>query len=171
METLFQVCFGVGAAMTILSFVFGELFETFDVDLDFFDGPAACFMPLGTQTFFAFVTVFGGVGMLTNELTLAARWGTALASGLLVSFLLNRFLIRPLKQGESTTTVEAKKMTGVQAKALSSMKGDELGEISYRIKGIRHRAPARCFDQGEIHTGDDVVIIKVEKQINLVAKI
>ncbi|MZP28563.1 hypothetical protein GTO91_02335 [Heliobacterium undosum] len=171
METFFQVCFGVGAAMTILSFIFGEFFAAFDLDLDLFDDSAAHFLPLGPQSIFAFVTVFGGVGMMTKGLSMPARWIAALACGLIVSFLIQRFVIGPLKEGESTTTIESEKITGVQGTALTSMKGEELGEVSYLIKGVRHRAPARSFDRKEILAGDDVVIIKVEKHINLVAKL
>jgi hypothetical protein len=190
MLKLFQVCFYTGVLYTVISFLLGNLlnFEgsgldiDTDIDLDIdLDGgidshgdlPGLSVSPLKPVTIAAFVTVFGGVGMIllkNNYSTLMAVIAAA-ALGLTVSFLLFRFIIVPLHNAQSTSAVSQKDLVGSLAYATLSMKDKGFGRIHYTVEGNTYSAPAISVDGRTIVKGVPVVIIDIKKNIFYVKEV
>ena len=106
MLVFFQICFGVGLAMTVintvLSLVFGIIgaghdFD-FDIDLDI-DFDIGCFLPLTPSLIFLFLTVFGGTGMIAyDSLPVPVTIAVAFAIAVAVNFVMWKFIVKPLKK-------------------------------------------------------------------------
>jgi len=177
----FQLCFWVGVLFTAASFIFGQLF-----DLEEFDGDIAAdadatggqgeaiISPLKPVIIAAFVTVWGGVGIICLQylklgifITLAA----SLLCALLVSFILYRFLIVPLYKAENTGAVSQQGIIGLPAQVRLGMKGNSFGRITYVINNNTYTAPARSADGEEISKGTRVSIVDIKENVFFVTKI
>jgi membrane protein implicated in regulation of membrane protease activity len=159
-QSIFLICFGVGAAYTVLSFLMGNLLDLGDC------GEAE----IGTASFLrpapiaAFLTVFGGVG-----LTLYWRFGFiialagAIVVGILVAYALIKFILMPLHRAQNTSTVEKQSLIGQIATVNEKIFKDGFGKISYHVNGSTFSSPAKSEDGEEISKGTNVEIVYIEK--------
>jgi len=190
MLMLFQVCFVTGVLYTVISFLLGHLLDAagFDGDLDAdveigvdadagidLDGDLAgvSVSPLKPITVAAFVTVFGGTGMILMRTgfgpLLAAA--AAVALGFAVSFLLYRFIVVPLYRAQNTSAISQKLLVGSLAHATLTMKEKSFGKIRYTAEGNTYSAPAKSVDGKMIAKGAPVVIIDIKKNIFYVKEV
>lgn len=192
MLKLFQVCFYTGVLYTVISFVLGNLLDfagvdgdvdfDMDVDVDIGSGidleggsdiQGATVSPLKPVTIAAFVTVFGGVGMIfiKNGYSALIALTAAACLGLTVSYLLYRLIIVPLTRAQNTSAVPQAELVGSLAYAALSMKDKEFGKIHYSAGGNTYSAPAKSIDGKMIAKGVPVVIIDINKNIFYVKEV
>lgn len=194
MLKLFQVCFYTGILYTVISFVLGHLLDfagicgDIDIDLDAdldldinidggidFDGHMSgiAVSPLKPITIAAFVTVFGGTGMilLKNDLSAWVSLIIASAIGFTVSFILYRFIVVPLYKAQNTSAVSQAELIGSLAHTALAMKGESYGKIIYTVEGNTYSAPAKSIDGRAIEKGVPVVIIDIKKNLFYVKEV
>lgn len=188
MLKLFQVCFFTGVLYTVISFVLGNLLDfagvggdvdiDMDIDIDVGSGidveagnvsdvdmPGATISPLKPVTIAAFITVFGGAGMIfiKSGYSTAIALAAATLLGLTVSYLLYRLIIVPLTKAQSTSAIPQAELVGSLAYATLDMKDKEYGKIHYSVGGNTYSAPAKSIDGKMIAIGVPVVIIDINK--------
>jgi hypothetical protein len=186
MLTLFQICFYTGVLYTVISFILGHLLDFAgiggDVDVDggsdihgvsHGDMSGATVSPLKPVTIAAFITVFGGVGMifLRNGSGAVVAVAAATDLGLTVSYLLYRLIIVPLTRAQNTSAVPQAELVGSLAYASLAMKDKSFGKIHYTVEGNTYSAPAKSIDGKMIATGAPVVIIEIKKNIFYVKEV
>lgn len=169
MRSLFLTCFWTGVILAIVSFVLGRLFDFIDIDgdLDIQGGtPFMTVSPLKPIIIVTFITVFGGVGVMSME-----SWSSmislfiALIAAFFVSYIVYRWIVVPLYRAQNTSTIFQKELVGHEACATLGMVGESFGKITYLINGNTYTSPARSIDGARINTGDKVVIVKIENNI------
>ena len=171
MLTVFQVCLFVGIGLMLLSLIFGNLVEVIGIDgLDLdFDSGLSLFSPISPILLILFVTVYGGVGWLLLDVFPA--WGLfiiqliALASGILISTLMNLLVIRPLKKAQNTSTPDAEELIGIQATVTETILEGGFGEISYVINGNSYTSPAKGIHGEYYKAGQEVVICWIKDYV------
>lgn len=182
MLTLFQICFYTGVLYTVISFLLGQLLDfagfggdldaggDMDIDVDGgidLDGDLSGVpvSPLKPITIAAFVTVFGGLGMILLRSSYGPLLSAAVAaaSALLVSYILYRFIIVPLHRAQNTSAVSQAALIGSLAYATLLMEEGKFGKIRYTVEGNTYSAPAKSVDGKMIVKGAPVVIIDIKK--------
>lgn len=190
MLKLFQVCFYTGVLYTVISFILGHLLDFAgvggDVDLDIdidagsgieLDGGSdihglnhgdmsgTAVSPLKPVTIAAFITVFGGAGIIFigNGFSAIIALAAAAALGLTVSYMLYRLIIVPLTRAQNTSAVSQAELVGSLAYATLDMKDKDFGKIHYSVEGNTYSAPAKSIDGKMIAKGVPVVIIDITK--------
>jgi hypothetical protein len=116
----------------------------------------------------SFLTVFGGLGIMgTNYSKLLAPivFIGALASGILVSYSLYKFIVLPIYRSENTSDVAKENLIYEVAEVISPIMEDGFGEIRYTINSLRYTAPARHHKGKAIAQGEKVVIYRIEDNI------
>lgn len=198
---VFELCFLVGAIFTVASFLLGHLFHLghhgdggFDtghasIDGHHVDGGAdmpghthvdgghqggPIISPFKPVVIMAFLTVFGGIGIISlNYLGLAAVFAliAAIPSGILVSFLMYRFVIVPLYMAQNTSAVSQRELIGIPATVTLEIKKSCFGKITYVVNNSTYTAPAISGDGEEIPRGERVVILNIQKNVFRVTKL
>jgi len=188
MLKLFQVCFYTGVLYTVISFVLGNLLDfagtagEVDIDIDVGSGidldggsdiqglnhgdmSGAAVSPLKPVTIAAFITVFGGAGMIfiKNGYSAVIAIVAAACLGFMVSYLLYRLIIVPLSSAQSTSAVPQAELVGSLAYVTLAMKDKDFGKIHYSVGGNTYSAPAKSIDGKIIGKGVPVVIIDINK--------
>lgn len=190
MLKFFQVCFYTGVLYTVISFVLGHILDfaglggdvdtDIDIDIDTDAGidldsdiQGAAVSPLKPVTIAAFITVFGGVGMifLNNNYNAVIALAAATASGLSVSYMLYRLIIVPLTRAQNTSAVSQAELLGSLAYTALAMKDKSFGKIHYTVEGNTYSAPAKSIDGRLIAKGVPVVIIDINKNIFYVKEV
>ena len=164
MQTFFYVCFGVGIGYTVIAFVLGEALNLIDFDFDTDFEIGGFISPLKPSVIAAFITVFGGVGIIMNK-----RFGVlpsllaAFLLGLAVAFLIYRFIIIPLHKFQNTSAVEKQSLIGHDAKVTVSIPANAFGKIVYYENGNTYSAPAKTENGSAIKREEQVVIVYIDK--------
>ena len=182
MEKLFLVyliCFGVGLLFTIVSAFMADVFGGHEIHADLgghegAEGHAEAgfgtndmpgFSPLSPTTIAAFVTAFGGIGMILSKFEptrsvfvsgpLSALGGLGIAA---LVFLLFSTVFRRT-QGSSESKVA--EVIGLSATVNSPISATGMGEIAYIHKGSRYTAPARGEGGASFVNGQTVKITRI----------
>ena len=178
METpflIYFICFGVGLLFTLVSGILGGVFGGHEVhgghfshahaEAGFAEHEMPGFAPLSPTTLAAFVTAFGGLGMILHKIPatrapmvsgpLAAIGGLVVAS--VVFWLFNTLFRRT--QGSSEGHVRL--LVGQSAILTTSLPTNGTGEIAYVQGGSRYTAPARAENGIAVAAGTTVTITRV----------
>jgi len=164
------VCFYIGIIYTAASFILGYIFDFMGLDGDIgFDGDFFGYgiSPLKPVVIAAFLTVFGGVGIIAhknnfnNKLSLII----ALAFAITISFLIFRFVLVPLYRIQSKEVVGQKELIGHIARVVLPIRDGECGKIIYTINDNTYSAPAKSENQEMIEKGEEVVIVNIENNV------
>lgn len=122
----------------------------------------------------SFLTVFGGLGILgTNYfkgLTVLI-FLVSLISGIIIAFLLYRFVAIPLYNSENSTDVTREDLIGVTAEVSSEILENGFGKIAYTVNSIRYTAPAKHIEDKDVKQGTKVFICKIENKVFYVNEI
>ena len=123
--------------------------------------------PLKPVIIAAFITVFGGVGIILThkEFPLYATITIALGLGVIISALLYRFVIVPLNKAQNTSTVTQQSLIGHMGKVTLSMSQEQMGRISYVVNGNIYSAPAKSYQGEQLQIGDQVIITDIHQNI------
>jgi membrane protein implicated in regulation of membrane protease activity len=139
-----------------------ELPFTHDVGHDI-GHPEVGFSPLSPITIATFITTFGGVGLILNNLTaLSPIWGLLLsaASGLGVSGLVFLFYSRVLTAVQGSSEMRLGEVVGRVGEVVTPIPEGKVGEVAFIARGTRARSPARSLDGSAIPRGTVVDIVE-----------
>ncbi len=162
MQTLFYICFGVGVGYIFIGFILGEVVGLIDFDGDFDLG--GTISPLKPSVLAAFLTVFGGVGLIAqSRIGLSLAFFVSGLAGLSVSYLFYRFIIIPLYKAQNTSAVEIQSLIGHNATVTEFIPQGRYGKITYFVNGNTYSAPAKSEDGNEIKRNEAVEIVYIEK--------
>ena len=179
MVKVFEVCFLVGAILAVVSFILGHImditgFDGIDLDMDMdgeidFDILDSGIVPLSPTVYLIFLTVFGGVGkILTTEakdMSMSKITAIAVVTGLVIAFLINRFVILPLKKNQYTSATEKEAAVGMVGKVTETIYENGFGEVTYVVDDSTYTSPAKSFDGNAIERGTSVVVCKADEDM------
>jgi hypothetical protein len=181
-EHWYLVCFGVGLALSLLTFFggfghlhFGHLHgghlhlgHSHASHAPRSIGQDASISPLNGFTLMAFLCWFGGTGYLLSRFTGVIGLGIfaiAVISGIAGAAIIFWFLARVLLPSERALTAEDTEMTGVLARVSSPIREGGTGEIAYSQGGARRAAAARSDAGPPIARDVEVVVLRYERGI------
>jgi membrane protein implicated in regulation of membrane protease activity len=159
MATVFFIMLGVGAGFVVLTLVLGQAFGALSIDFD--TGGASPFKPIFIALF---LTAFGGLGLIFYSLTgpwLAAVIGAV--GGFLLTYVILRYILMPLKRWQNTTTHEKQSMIGKTAKVTESILQGGFGKITYIVNDKFVSGPAKSESGEPIERNSEVEIVYIEK--------
>ena len=170
MNIFLWVCFGVGVGYTVIAFLLGEALSGIDMDAD--AGSGGTVTPLKPTVIAAFITVFGGSGLILTltKMPVYAVLPLAALIGAGAAFVFYRFVIVPLSKAQNTSTPDIQSLVGHFAKVTEKIFQGGYGQISYAINGNSYSSPAKSEDGNEISRGADVEIIYIEDGTYFVRK-
>jgi membrane protein implicated in regulation of membrane protease activity len=174
---IYLICFGVGLLFTIVSALMGHAFGGHEVHADIGGGAEGHaeagfdtqdmpgFSPLSPTTIAAFVSAFGGFGIIFSKFDatkspwisapLAMLGGFGIAA---VVFWLFRTLFR---KTQSSSESRVATLIGLDATIISPIPQNGVGEIAYIQSGSRYTAPARTESGGAVPNGKVVKITRI----------
>lgn len=127
---------------------------------------------LNVSSVLAFLTWFGGVGYLArNGLGWPAIVSVAFAivGGLLAGWIVLWFVRKVLRSPDDTLDPRDFERVGVLARVTSSIRPEGVGEIVWEQRGTRMVTSARSDTADAIGRGTEVLILRVERGIAIVA--
>ena len=183
-ENFYLVCFVVGFAFSVLSFLGGGL--RWHLPFKWHAGPhlhggphahaghggGAQVSVFNFLTLTIFLAWFGGTGYLLTRYSTV--WfllglGVAVFSGIGGAAIIFAFL-KALMASEHPMDPADYEMVGVLGKVTSPIRAGGTGEITYSQGGTRHAAGARSEDSGAIAKGSEVVVTRYEHGIAYVRR-
>ncbi|MBI3850695.1 MAG: hypothetical protein HY298_10555 [Verrucomicrobia bacterium] len=174
---IYLICFGVGLLFTIVSAFVGHAFGGHDVHADMGGGAEGHaeagfdsqdmpgFSPISPTTIAAFITAFGGFGMIFSKfgatqspwisapLATLGGFGIALA----VFWLFRAVFSKTQSSSESRVAT----LVGLDATIISPIPQNGVGEIAYIQSGSRYTAPARTESGNAVPNGKVVKISRI----------
>ena len=175
---VYWVIFWVGVIYTVVTFILGGITGFIDIDTDFdihldthlhgYDvSPTLGISPLKPITIVAFITVFGGVGIMGTKhgLNPIITFCIALIVALFIAFLIYKFLLIPLYKAQNTSSIYQKQLIGVKGKVVTPIIKDGFGTISYIVNGSTYNAPAQHVTKEAIPQGAEILIFKIEGNV------
>ncbi len=127
------------------------------------DAPDVPVSPLSPVTIAAFITTFGGLGVLSNQvLGLAPGWGLLVATtgALMSSGILFLFYSQVLIRSQASSELRRGELVGVQAEVTVPIAESGMGQVSYQTKSGRMSSTARSIDGRAIPRGQFVRIVR-----------
>ena len=176
LDAIFLGALLFGLLFTVISLLFGSL----HLDLNHgnhgqigHDPAGGSGSHLNLSTVLAFVAWFGGIGYLAHN---GAGW-TALASifvailgGLAGGYAIYTFFNRVIRAGESAPLDPRDfDLQGKLAHVSSSVLAGGTGEITYVQSGARMVRPARSDRGQSIPRGTEVIVLRAERGVGIVA--
>ncbi|HOC58006.1 MAG TPA: NfeD family protein [Verrucomicrobiota bacterium] len=172
---VYSVCFGVGLLFAIVSAFLGHLFGGHDMDTDvgtgghaeagFQDTGMPGLSPFSPTTITAFITAFGGLGMIFSRIKatespwisapLALLGALAIAAG--VVWLFGTVFHKVDASSESRVAT----LAGMTATVITPIPANGVGEIAYVQAGSRYTAPARDEQGTPVSSGQTVRIVRI----------
>jgi membrane protein implicated in regulation of membrane protease activity len=128
------------------------------------DSPDVGVSPLSPITIATFVTVFGGLGVITLQFfDIDPRWSLLIATvgALACSALMFLFYSQVLIRAQSTTQVQRGELVGMEAEVTVPIGAASPGQVSYVTKAGRMSSMARSLDGQPIPRGQFVKIVRV----------
>jgi membrane protein implicated in regulation of membrane protease activity len=179
---MYSIIFFVGVIYTVVTFLLGGLFGIahigghidthVDTNIDMNvgghgDSSLINIFPIKPITIVSLITVFGGIGMIgtyygINPILLFVG---ALILGLIVSFLLYKFVVLPLYKAQNTSSVSERSLIGMKAKVISPIIEDGFGTIAYAVNGSKYNAPAQHIAKKSVTLGEEVIIYEIKNNV------
>jgi hypothetical protein len=128
------------------------------------DSPDVSVSPLSPITIATFVTVFGGLGVITLQFfKIDPRWSLLIATGgaLLGSSLMFLLYTRVLLGSQASSQVLRGELIGLEAEVSVPIGETSPGQVSYATKAGRMFSTARSLDGRPISRGQFVKIVRV----------
>jgi membrane protein implicated in regulation of membrane protease activity len=127
------------------------------------DHPEVGLSPLSPITIATFITTFGGVGLIMNNLTsISPALGllVSTASGLALSGVMFLLYTRVLMAAQGSSEVQRGELVGQTGEVIAPIPGGKVGEVALVARGTRVRSPARSADGQAIPRGTIVDIVE-----------
>jgi membrane protein implicated in regulation of membrane protease activity len=189
---LYLICFIVGFALSMISFLLGDLHMHIHLPWHFHfglghahlghvghvghgadAGHGGQFAVINFGTITAFLAWFGGVGyLLTTHTSLMARvaLGLALIAGFVGATIVFLFVAKILLRHEKEMDPADYEMVGVLGKVNSPIREGGTGELVFSRDGARHVCGVRAELGEAIAKGTEVVVTRYEKGIAYVRR-
>lgn len=134
-----------------------------DVPAAGIDAPDVTVSPLSPITIAAFITTFGGIGVICGQLfeTSAAMslvWATV--GGLAAAGLMYLFYSRFLIGSQASSELQRGELVGLDAEVTVPISDNSAGQVSYSTKAGRMSSMARAVDGKAIPRGQFVKIVR-----------
>jgi amino acid transporter len=173
-HAIYLFCLVVGLVFTLFSVVFGHFFGGHgdhvggsgghaEAGADSSDMPGiSIFSP---TIIAAFVTAFGGFGIIFSEIPATNKAVVSAPLSILVAGIIAGCLYKFLSlvfthtQGSSESHVAA--LVGTEASVITPIPANGVGEIAYVVGGTRYTAPARVENGTPVSGGRSVKITRV----------
>ncbi|MDD5542688.1 MAG: hypothetical protein PHX83_05900 [Acidobacteriia bacterium] len=182
MSTFFLICFVIGFALTVLSFLAGHLHFHFHFHAPQggthsvpMTGVSAApphgvsasndISPINFSTLMAFLTWFGGMGYLLlhyYHFWLMFSLGVAMAAGLAGGAFMFWFMVKVLAPHQAQLDPEDYELVGQLATISIGIREGGTGEIVFSQAGTRHSLGARSADAKALLKGTEVVITRFD---------
>ncbi len=185
---VYSVIFFIGGAPLILSLILGDLLDFADGFVDSIDsaleGIGIDLIPegdlggsgksgFGTMSLMAFLTLFGGVGLLSVVSFHTSVLGSvflALLSGVVAAVVTARFIAIMYRMQASGHLTEDDYIGSVGSVSVI-IPANGVGRVSFSVKKQVVRLPARSEDGSEIKAGMIVEIVQKEGSIAVVKEV
>jgi len=127
------------------------------------DAPDVSVSPLSPITIAAFITTFGGIGIIcTQFFEVKPEWSLVFATsgGVLVSGLMYLFYSQFLIRSQGSSEIRQADLIGLQAEVTVPIGETSTGQVTYLTKSGRMSSMARSIDGKAIPRGQFVVILR-----------
>ncbi|HTQ50621.1 MAG TPA: hypothetical protein VMJ12_07905 [Candidatus Acidoferrales bacterium] len=172
--SIYLFCLVVGLAFTLLSVALGHFFGGHgdhvggsgghaEAGADSSDMPGiSIFSP---TIIAAFVTAFGGFGIIFTEVPLTHRAVVSAPLSIVAAFVvagcLYKFLAILFSHTQGSSESHIADIAGTEASVITPIPENGVGEIAYVVRGTRYTAPARVENGTAIASGQSVKIKRV----------
>jgi len=123
------------------------------------------FSPLSPTTIAAFVTAFGGLGMVFTKISITSNpWISAplaVLGGLAIAAAVFVLFQQIFRRTQSSSESRVSDLIGQSATTITAIPSQGVGEIAYIQSGSRYTAPARTEDGAPVPHGEPVVITRL----------
>ncbi|MGY3778625.1 NfeD family protein [Isobaculum melis] len=155
-ETLYMYALIGCLVLTLLLFLFSGVFDAFDGPLD----------PVVVVPWLAFISLFGYIGEAYTSFGSGLILGIAVVIASILVFLLNYYVILPMKKADATISVSEKEIEGRTATVITPIPEHGMGEIAIESVTGRMNRPATLYEPGEgIPAGAKVLIIEIKERV------
>ena len=176
MDFLFYaVCFGVGLLFAIVSAFLGHLFGGHDAHVDvgtgghaeagFQDTGMPGLSPFSPTTITAFLTAFGGLGLIFTKLEAThSPWISAplaVLGALIIAAGVVWLFGTVFHKMDSSSESHLATLAGMSATVITPIPANGVGEIAYVQAGTRYSAPARDERGAPVANGQTVKIVRI----------
>jgi len=172
---VYSVCFGVGLLFAIVSAFLGHLFGGHDADVDvgtgghaeagFQDTGMPGLSPFSPTTITAFITAFGGLGMIFSRIEATqSPWVSAplaLLGALLIAAGVVWLFGTVFHKVDASSESRVATLVGMSATVITPIPASGVGEIAYVQSGSRYTAPARNEGGTPVANGQTVKIVRI----------
>jgi membrane protein implicated in regulation of membrane protease activity len=127
------------------------------------DHPEVGLSPLSPITIATFITAFGGVGLIVNNLTLISPvlgLLISVASGLGIAGAMFLLYTRVFMGLQGSSEIHIGELVGLTAHVTAPIPADSVGEVVVVVRGARSRSTARSADGRAIPRGQLVEIME-----------
>ncbi|WP_413509406.1 NfeD family protein [Carnobacterium maltaromaticum] len=154
-ETVYFYILIVTAILAVITFFIGDIID--------FDGPID---PVLIVPFFAFTSLFGYLGEAHTGFGSAWILLVSLVISTIIIFLLNFYLVVPMRDAESTLSTSEKDMEGRVGIVVTPIPEKGMGEISLKSVTGSSTRPASRYQVGEaIKAGEKVLVIEIKERV------
>ena len=173
---VYAVCFGVGLLFAIVSAFMSHLFgggheAHIDVgtgghaEAGFQDPGMPGLSPFSPTTITAFVTAFGGLGMIFTRIPLTSSpWISAplaMLGALIIAAGVVWLFGTVFHHVDSSSESRVGELVGMTATVITPIPANGVGEIAYVQSGSRYSAPARDERGAPVSNGQTVKIVRI----------
>ncbi len=184
LNCIYFVLFAVGVGYAIIAAIMGHLshFDLPGLHLDLpgghdmhiespfvhdithdVDHPEVGLSPLSPITIAVFITTFGGVGLILNNLTplpLVLNLFLAAVSGVTLSGVIFLLYTRLLVAAQGSSEIQRGELVGRSGEITAPIPAGGIGEVAMVVRGTRVRSPARSADGSPIPRGTLVEVVE-----------
>lgn len=156
LETIYFYVLIACAGIAILLFIFGDIFE--------FDGPLD---PMLFVPWVAFTSLFSFIGEKLFEVNSLIIFLIGAGMSSIVVFLLNFYILVPLRNSEATISISEKDLEGRTAIVVTPIPLAGMGEVQFKSVTGSMTRPAKFYEpQTEsIKNGELVLIIEIRERV------
>jgi hypothetical protein len=169
--TIFLAIGATGMLFTVISFLFGEIFEAFDFGGDFHheighDGPSI----LSSRVISIFITAFGGFGAIATSQGVgpAASSAIGVAGGVLMGGVVY-FFARLLYSQQSSSNISSDDLVGLNAQVIIHIPKDGVGQVRCIVGESMIDKIAQSEDGSAIPLNANVRIVSIRGESVIVS--
>jgi hypothetical protein len=160
-------CFAIGLIFSLLLGLLGGVFDlgAGDVDIDAnvdITADAVGLSPLSPIVICVFLTVFGGIGIITEEFEIPLLLGAGIAAtaAAVIALGFSAAMSWLMTRANSSMDLNPESIVGKQAEVSVTIPENGLGEITYVLNKMRQRASARSQGGESIRQSTIVDVVK-----------
>ena len=148
----------VGLGFIVITLVVGEIG---DIEVFGFISPSVIALIL---------VAAGAFGVFLGNENSIITLPLSIAVGLGIGVLFTKFVVKPLRRSQNTSTVDQQALIGLDATVDSRIIQGGFGRIVYTVNGSRIQSPAKAVDGSGIDLGATVKIMYIENKTFFVEK-